>query len=78
MGANPRGSMSGCVSGLGSLPGFGWLGVGKLGRTKVRTSWCLVVVRVTSFSVSGAGLGVAPAMSAEIVGGVAEAGVASG
>ena len=28
----------------------GWPGVGKLGRRKVKTSWCFVVIKVTDDS----------------------------
>lgn len=33
--------------GSGSVEGLGCPGEGKFGRTKVKTSWCFVVVRVT-------------------------------
>ncbi|KAI7498648.1 hypothetical protein KC357_g286 [Hortaea werneckii] len=56
----------------------GWIHIGmSLEIRKVKTSWCLVVASVTSLSVSGAGDTVAAPGSAEMVGGVADAAVAS-
>lgn len=71
-------STSGCVTGLGWLSGSEVEGEGKLGRMKVKTSWCLVVVRVTCVSDSRSGETVLELGSALRGGGVLEAGLASG
>lgn len=71
-------STSGCVTGLGCSSGLELVAFGKLGRIKVKTSWCLVVVKVTSVSVSRSGETVAELESALSGGAVPDAGVTSG